>query len=189
MDLTMEKHLGVNSVHGDIVSYDALDRDHDTNLINIMNVAVWRPCLEQQENVTLKSSWPVSLVWWHTWGTLCHISHHTVTVGNAKVRQAILLRQNGKLKLSEDKRINCQKGQPDAQILWQDKVCYSTSGHILKWAGACLVQEGQPIVFASKSLAHTWDSNIPTSKGKPYNCYIQLYPRHVLILLAFCAAC
>ena len=42
------------------------------------------------------------------------------------------------------------------QILQQEQTCYSTVWHAsLKGLGACIIQEGQPIVFVSKSLTDT----------------------------------
>ena len=39
MDLIMEKCLGVISIHNDIVIYGTAEKDHDANLINLLNVA------------------------------------------------------------------------------------------------------------------------------------------------------
>ena len=39
MDLIVEKYPGVTSIHDDIVFNGTSDEDHDTNLINLLNVA------------------------------------------------------------------------------------------------------------------------------------------------------
>ena len=108
MDLIMEKCPGVISIHDDIVIYGTSDQDHDSNLINLMNVAQleglvlnskklelkrprvsffgaeysadgMHPCPKKIQGITemtrpwTSNSWPASLVWSLTWGTLCHI--------------------------------------------------------------------------------------------------------------------
>ena len=56
MDLIMEKCPGVISIHDDIVIYGTCEEDHDTNLINLLNVAQLEGLVLNSKKLELKRS-------------------------------------------------------------------------------------------------------------------------------------
>ena len=54
MDLIMEKCPGVISIHDDIVIYGTTNEDHDSNLINLMNVAQLEGLVLNSKKLELK---------------------------------------------------------------------------------------------------------------------------------------
>ena len=54
MDLIMEKYPGVISIHDDIVIYGTSKEDHDSNLINLLNVAQLEGLVLNSKKLELK---------------------------------------------------------------------------------------------------------------------------------------
>ena len=57
MDLIMERCPGVISIHDDIVVYGVSDKDHDANLINLLNVAQVEGLVLNSKKLELKCPW------------------------------------------------------------------------------------------------------------------------------------
>ena len=192
MDLIMEKHPGVISIHDDIVIYGTCEVDHDTHLINLLNmvqlkglglhskklklkrpkVSFFRtvysadgmhPCPKKIQGITemtppIDKEQLASFIGMVTYigNFIPHLSHHTEPL-RAMLKQDSVFHWD---QMANDsfQKIKDLIAKTTSQLLRY----YNRMKHVVVQAnasqrglGACLLQEGQPIAFASKSLTDT----------------------------------
>ena len=164
----MEKCPAVISIHDDIVIYGTSHQDHDANLINLLNVAqmeglVLHPCPKKIQGIT-KMTPPIdkqqlaSLIRMVTYmgNFLPHLSHHTEPL-RAMLKQDAMFHwdEASNASFQKIKDLIAKTASQPLQYYDRTKPVTVQSNASQRGLGACLVQEGKPISFASKSLTNT----------------------------------
>ena len=192
MDLIMEKCPGVISIHDDIVIYGTSDQDHDSNLINLMNVAQleglvlnskklelkrprvsffgaeysadgMHPCPKKIQGITemtppTDKQQLASFIGMVTYmgNFVPHLSHHTEPL-RAMLKQDAIFNWDPMANDSFQRIKNLIAKTANQPLKYYDRTKPVTvqADASQRGLGACLIQDGQPIAFASKSLTDT----------------------------------
>ena len=192
MDLIMEKCPGVISIHDDIVIYGTSDQDHDSNLINLMNVAQleglvlnskklelkrprvsffgaeysvegMHPCPKKIQGITemtppTDKQQLASFIGMVTYmgNFVPHLSHHTEPLRAILKQDAIFnwdpMANNSFQRI---KNLIAKTANQPLKYYYRTKPVTVQADASQRGLGACLIQDGQPIAFASKSLTDT----------------------------------
>ena len=84
-----------------------------------------------------------------------HLSSHGATEGNAEARCSLPLGWNGKFELSENQGLVAKTASQPLRYYDRMKPVIVQVNASHRGLGTCLIQEGQPIASASKSLTDT----------------------------------
>ena len=192
MDLIMEKWLEVISIHDDIVIYGTSKEDHDSNLINLLNmekveqlvlnikkselkrprVSFFRaeysadgmhPCLKKVQCITemippIDKQQLASFIGivTHMGNFVPHLSHHTEPL-RALLKQDTVFHwdQIASDSFQKIKDLIAKTASQPLRYYDRTKPIVLQVDASQRGLGACLLQGGQPIAFASKSLTDT----------------------------------
>ena len=192
MDIIMEKCPGVISIHDDIVIYRTNHQDHDSNLINLLNVAQleglvlnskklelkrpkvsffgaeysadgMHPCPKKIQGITemtppTDKQQLASFIGMVTYmgNFMPHLSHHTEPL-QAMLKQDAMFHWDEATNASFQKIKDLIAKTASQPLRYYDRTRPVTvqADASQRGLGTCLVQEGKPITFASKSLTDT----------------------------------
>ena len=193
MDLIMERCPGVISTHDNIVVYGVSDEDHDTNLINLLNVAQveglvlnsrklelkcprisffgavysangMHPCPKKKQGITEMNPPPVDKqqlasfkgMVTYMGNSVPHLSHHTEPL-QAMLKQEAVFAWDEMANASFQKIKDLIAKSATKPLRYYDlrKPMTVQVDASQRGLGTCLLQECEPIAYASKSLTDT----------------------------------
>ena len=151
MDLIMERCPGVISIHNDIVVYGVSNEDHDANLINLLNVAQVEGLVLNSKKLELKRPRVT-----YMGNFVPHLSHHTEPLRAMLKQDAVFVWDEvANASFQKIKDLIAKSATKPLQYNDRRKAVTVQVDASQRGLSACLLQEGKPIAYASKSLTDT----------------------------------